>query len=211
MKKPTILSTAAVLSIKLAPNFAEAVKAGFIEKGAALSEAARRRQLYRDGCAQCDLDEAELKLVSKDLLPTDDAGIVRAATLKIKVELWPNRKKNIEGDVFRAEGKIQEAEAKIKTTIADAASQIAAERKAFVCRLLQPLGDEPFADWAADRCPLVTEAQRFVRMCSGDLGLPLEEIAAIVLSGTLPPLPPPNDSRPAAAMSIVGSLPLPSY
>ena len=205
------MSAPAKLSIKLAPNFAKAVEAGFAEKAKLLAEAARRQQLYVDATDWFDRDESELKEASMNLLPSDNAAIVRVATLKLKLELWPNHIFNLEGDYFRARAQVEAADAGIKTAIAAAASQIAAERKAFVCRLLQPLGDDPFADWAADRCPLVTEAQRFVRMCSGDLGLPFEEIAGVVLSGNLPPMPPPNDSRPAHAMAVIGNLPFPNY
>jgi len=204
-----------VLSIKLDPKFTKAVADGFDEKGIALREAERRRQLYRQGCDQCERDEAELKRVSKNLLPTDDAAIVRAATLKLKLELWPNRNVELERDRLLAEERAQFADSKIKAALADAASQIIEARKEFVRRLLEPLRDPGFSEFVIPRAPLVSEAERFKAACNGDLertiGLPVEQIAETVLRGEIPPLPSLGNPLQNAALVHLSNLPLPNY
>lgn len=177
------------------------------------SEAERRSSLCETERGLRDAAEQELAQLLKNLVPTDDQAVIRCATLKLKLEIWPDRLRGLEAEVFRGRDLVKAARDAVLAGLAAAACEIRDARKKALQVAVESLEDGHFAAWCSAQGPRVVEAERFAANpnLAAQRDLSLEQLAEIVLAGGIPKLPPPPDLRAQAGFVAWSNAPMPNY
>ena len=150
---------------------------------------ATARQLLDDKRGQLQASKDEIAQLDVTLTDADEIGITRRAMLQGKIPLIERAIKGRVSDVERAEARLVAEKATVRVALAEAAKEIGAERKAALVAAIAPLQDDRFAQWCGERAPSVTSCETFARNVDaavGQLGLSLEQLSKIIISGTVP-------------------------
>ena len=160
------------------------------------------RQLLDDKRGLLQDSREEIAQLDVTLTDADEIGITRRALLQGKVPLIERAIKVLEADVERVAGRLEAAKATVRVALAAAAKEIGVERKAALVAAIAPLQDDRFAQWCGERAPSVTGCETFARnvdVAMTQLGLSLEQLSKIIISGTVPAFQAPQ----ASAASLV--------
>ena len=155
------------------------------------------RQALADKRGQLQAAEDENVRLDQTLPDADENGIARRAHLQVKIPLIQKAIKALELDSERAEGRLAAEKATVRVALAAAAKEIGAERKAALVGAIEPLQDDRFAQWCGERAPSVTGCETFARnvdVAMTQLGLSLEQLSKIIISGTVPAFQAPQAS-----------------
>ena len=158
---------------------------------------ATARQLLDDKRGQLQGSREEIAQLDVTLTDADEIGITRRALLQGKVPLIERAIKVLEADVERVAGRLEAAKATVRVALAAAAKEIGVERKAALVAAIAPLQDDRFAQWCGERAPSVTGCETFARnvdVAMTQLGLSLEQLSKIIISGTVPAFQAPQAS-----------------
>ena len=163
---------------------------------------ATARQLLGDKRGQLQASEDEIVRLDQTLSDMDEAGITRRAMLQGKVPLIQKAIKALELDSERAEGRLEAQKGEVRTALSVAAREIGSQRQTALVEAVAKLEDQAFARWTGDRAPSVTSCETFARnvdVAMTQLGLSLEQLSKIIISGTVPAFQAPQ----ASAASLV--------